>query len=85
MDGRSGVILVVGDAGFQQKCLERVERFRKAGKTIVLVSHSTGTVQQMCSRVILVHKGEVLDNGPAGHVIARYQDLLSHQAGSTPS
>ncbi len=78
-------ILAVGDAGFQHKCLERVERFRKAGKTIVLVSHDLATVRALCNRVLLVHNGELIDDGNADRVIARYEELLRKQEGSLVS
>ncbi len=72
-------ILAVGDAGFQRKCLERVERFRQARKTIVLVSHDMGTVRSLCHRLLLVHNGELIDDGPVERVAVRYETLLNSE------
>ncbi len=46
-------ILAVGDEPFQHKCLERMNNFRRQGKTTVFVSHDIGLVQSLCDRVIL--------------------------------
>src|SRR5207248_999485 len=50
-------ILAVGDLGFQQKCFTRIDNFRRAGKTILFVSHSIQDVVQHCDRAILLEKG----------------------------
>jgi ABC-type polysaccharide/polyol phosphate transport system ATPase subunit len=72
-------ILSVGDAGFQAKCFERIEDFRRRGKTILLVSHSMDNVRKLCDRAMLVHGGRVLEDGPPDQVIARYEELLGHR------
>jgi ABC-type polysaccharide/polyol phosphate transport system ATPase subunit len=72
-------ILGVGDAGFQGKCFERIEDFRKRGKTILLVSHSMDNVRKLCDRAMLVHGGQVLEDGPPDRVIARYDELLGNR------
>ena len=73
-------ILGVGDAGFQQKCLARIEDFRRHGKTIVYVSHSAATVSQLCTRALLLHEGVLLADGPPDQVLARYEDVLHQPA-----
>src|SRR5947209_11343811 len=60
-------ILGVGDAGFQQKCFDRIQRFRDAGKTIILVSHAMDNMRKFCSRLLLIHNGAILEDGPADH------------------
>jgi ABC-type polysaccharide/polyol phosphate transport system ATPase subunit len=50
-------VLAVGDAAFQQKCLDQIQRFKHAGKTIVLVSHSLPTVREICQRAAWLDKG----------------------------
>jgi ABC-type polysaccharide/polyol phosphate transport system ATPase subunit len=72
-------ILSVGDAGFQGKCFERIEDFRRRGKTILLVSHSMDNVRKLCDRAMLVHGGRVLEDGPPDRVIARYEELLGNR------
>jgi len=65
-------ILSVGDAAFQRKSTEKIEQFRREGRTIVVVSHSLGLVQQLCADVVWLEKGRVRQIGPASEVIAAY-------------
>jgi len=66
-------ILAVGDAPFQQKCFERIQKFRKAGKTILFVSHSMDEISEHCDRAILIERGSILADGPPGDVIEVYK------------
>jgi ABC-type polysaccharide/polyol phosphate transport system ATPase subunit len=50
-------VLAVGDAAFQQKCLDVFYRLREEGKTIVLVTHDMGTVEMFCHRAMLIKDG----------------------------
>jgi len=72
-------ILGVGDAGFQAKCFERIEDFRRRGKTILLVSHSMDNVRKLCDRAMLVHAGRLVEDGAPERVIARYEELLGNR------
>ena len=72
-------ILSVGDAGFQAKCFDRIEGFRAAGKTILFVSHSMDNVRKFCDRVMLIHGGRLVEDGPPDRVIARYGELLGNR------
>ncbi len=63
----------VGDDAFQAKCIERMLAFRRAGKTMVCVSHSMGTLRQMCDRALWLDHGQVILQGPVAEVIAAYQ------------
>jgi ABC-2 type transport system ATP-binding protein len=65
-------ILSVGDQDFQRKSSEKIEEFRREGRTIVVVSHSLGLVQQLCKEVIWLDKGQMRQSGPAAEVIAAY-------------
>ena len=65
-------ILSVGDQDFQRKSSEKIEEFRREGRTIVVVSHSLGLVQQLCKEVIWLDKGQIRQYGPAAEVIAAY-------------
>lgn len=68
--------LAVGDVRFQSKCFRRFEALVRAGKTIVLVTHSTEQVVRHCSRAILIDRGRLIDDGPPRDVANRYLDLL---------
>ena len=52
-------VLAVGDASFAQKCMDVFHEKRRAGKTIVLVTHDMATVQALCHRAMLIHDGEL--------------------------
>ncbi|ABG85930.1 ABC transporter ATP-binding protein [Clostridium perfringens] len=68
-------ILSVGDVGFQVKCMEKFNEFKKKGKTILYVSHGLGTVKKFCDRAIWLQKGEVIDDGNSVIVVERYYNL----------
>lgn len=52
-------VLAVGDAAFQQKCMDVFHRLKAEGKTIVLVTHSMGLVEQFCDRAMMLSAGEI--------------------------
>jgi energy-coupling factor transporter ATP-binding protein EcfA2 len=68
-------VLAVGDASFQLRCLEKIEEFRKAGKTVVFVSHGLDQVVKLCSTVIWLEKGDVKMIGPAIDVVNEYSGM----------
>ncbi|MBI4234823.1 ABC transporter ATP-binding protein [Candidatus Peregrinibacteria bacterium] len=65
-------VLAVGDASFQQKCFETFRQFKKAGKTIVFVSHDLGAMRQFCNRVMYLKDGNIEAIGDPNEVIDRY-------------
>jgi lipopolysaccharide transport system ATP-binding protein len=68
--------LSVGDELFQRKCFSRIEAIRASGATILFVSHSGGTVVELCDRAILLDSGECLCIGAPKQIVGRYQKLL---------
>lgn len=68
--------LSVGDEAFQRKCFARIEKIRANGATILFVSHSAGTVIEICDRAILMDGGELLAQGTPKFVVSRYHKLL---------
>ncbi|MET0230857.1 MAG: ABC transporter ATP-binding protein [Rhodanobacteraceae bacterium] len=77
--------LAVGDEAFQRKCYARIQRIRENGATVVFVSHSAGTVAELCDRVALLDAGELLALGPPKPVVSRYHKLLYAPAADAPS
>ena len=73
-------ILGVGDIKFGEKCRERILGFRRAGKTILCVSHSNGMLKSLCERAIWLDHGQVMEDGPIGSVIATYESVMKDQA-----
>jgi len=65
--------LAVGDAEFQQKCLETFEEMRAAGKTVVLVSHDLGAIDSLCDRALLLRHGTIEAIGEPAEVIDAYE------------
>jgi len=65
-------VLAVGDASFAQKCVEVFYERRRAGKTIVLVTHDMATVQAFCHRAMVLHDGEISYIGEPEEAALRY-------------
>jgi len=71
-------VLAVGDAEFQKKCLGKMEDVtKKEGRTVLFVSHNMGAVQNLCSRGILLDKGQLIFDGKVEYAIENY---LSNQS-----
>jgi ABC-type polysaccharide/polyol phosphate transport system ATPase subunit len=66
-------VLAVGDAAFQRKCLEQIDRMRHRGVTILFVSHDLETVRRLCPRAIWMDQGQVAADGASEAVVQRYQ------------
>ena len=71
--------LSVGDVFFQAKCFHKFEEFKSQGKTILIVSHDLSSIAKYCDRVILLHKGDLLDEGSPKQMVDMYKQLLVHQ------
>jgi ABC-type polysaccharide/polyol phosphate transport system ATPase subunit len=65
--------LSVGDVYFQRKSLDRMEYFRKAGKTVLFVSHDPALVQRFCTQALWLEQGRVAMTGKAKDVVTAYQ------------
>jgi hypothetical protein len=65
-------VLAVGDVAFQTRCFDRIDRLRRAGKTIVLVSHDLAAIERICDRAILLNRGELVMTGSPRDVIEEY-------------
>ncbi|MCU1657195.1 MAG: transporter related [Pseudonocardiales bacterium] len=67
-------VLAVGDAAFQDKCMEKFAEFRRAGKTVVIVSHAMGSMRALCTEAVWLNKGTVADVGAANDIVDSYVD-----------
>jgi len=56
-------VLAVGDADFQKKSSRVIKEKIKSNKTVVLVSHSTGTIRQLCNRAVWIEEGVTREEG----------------------
>jgi lipopolysaccharide transport system ATP-binding protein len=64
--------LAVGDAAFQRRSAARMDGFRRAGMTSVLVSHDVRHLAEICDRIVWIDAGRVVDAGPGAEVVERY-------------
>jgi len=65
-------VLAVGDAEFRHKCMQRIEALRGEGRTVLLVSHDLATVQELCSRCLLIDRGAIREDGSPHDVVQSY-------------
>lgn len=65
-------VLAVGDAEFQNKCIKRMDRVTKEGRTVIFVSHNMAAITQLCNRVIWLNQGQVVKAGPAEAIVSEY-------------
>lgn len=68
--------LSVGDEKFQRKCFDHIEKLRSDGCSVLVVTHSTATVEKFCQRGVLLHNGEVHGIGCAKEIVDQYHALL---------
>ena len=76
-------VLSVGDESFQRRCMEKIEQFRKEGRTIIFVSHGLAQVEQLCERAAWIEYGELKMVGNAVEVVQSYTGS-SHDARIEP-
>ncbi len=69
-------VLAVGDEAFQRKCLDKIESFQRAGKTILFVTHSLDLVENLCTRGIVLDHGGVVYDGEPGYAAGTLRGLL---------
>ncbi|MDI2099397.1 ABC transporter ATP-binding protein [Ruicaihuangia caeni] len=65
-------VLAVGDAEFQEKCLQKFRDFRDEGRTVILVSHSMEAVRDMCDHAAWLNKGHLMTVGDVDSTIEAY-------------
>jgi ABC-type polysaccharide/polyol phosphate transport system ATPase subunit len=73
-------VLAVGDAQFQQRCLNRMREVLASGTTLVYVSHDLPTVESVCTHGLWLRHGETVTTGPIDTVLADYREWIEAQA-----
>ena len=71
--------LSVGDAHFQQKCMNAIRGFKERGGSIIFVSHDLNAVKMLCDKAILLTNGKTMDEGKPEKVVNTYNFLLAQQ------
>lgn len=69
--------LAVGDASFQQKCIDRFRRYRDEGSLILVVSHDMSLIADISDSVILLDRGRLVASGSPASVISEYMHRLA--------
>jgi len=68
-------VLAVGDTEFQKKCLGKMSKVAKDGRTVLFVSHNLHAVSSLCTRAFVLHAGKVMFDGTAAKGVARYLEM----------
>lgn len=69
-------VLAVGDEAFQRKCIDRVRRFQRDGRTIVLVTHAADLVRRICDRAVVLDHGQLVAVDEPGPAIRTFRETL---------
>ncbi|MCZ6654632.1 MAG: ABC transporter ATP-binding protein [Planctomycetota bacterium] len=72
-------VLAVGDAQFQQRCLERMHYFANSGRSIIFISHNLQAVSELCPQTLLLINGRRECLGPTAEVIQTYMTTMKEQ------
>jgi ABC-type polysaccharide/polyol phosphate transport system ATPase subunit len=73
-------VLAVGDATFQQRCLDRIRQVLSEGTTLLFVSHDLAAVEATCANGIWIHNGAIQTMGPIRDVLADYRGAVEGDA-----
>ncbi len=74
-------VLAVGDAAFQRKCLGKLSENAGEGRTVLFVSHNMAAINRLCSRAILLDKGQLIADGPSAEITAKYLSGAAEESG----
>ncbi|CAN5702382.1 hypothetical protein BH24ACT4_BH24ACT4_08230 [soil metagenome] len=77
-------VLSVGDEAFQRKCIDRIRRMQRDGRTILVVSHATDTVRQICDRAVVLDHGRKIADGAPGEAIRAFREALAARGVEVP-
>lgn len=77
-------VLAVGDAAFQQKCLKKIREIVRGERTVIFISHSVASVEEICSRALLLDGGRLLFEGPVDQCLVAYKQLWNLNAAAQP-
>ena len=76
--------LATGDAAFKARSKARIEEIRDNAGTVFLVSHSISTIETMCTRVLWMHQGKLVMDGPTMEVAEAYKEFVhAHRLAGT--
>ncbi len=70
-------VLAVGDLVFRNKCMERMHALRELGKTVVFASHNMSAITGLCTRTIMLERGEIRYDSLPGMAVQHYKDFVA--------
>jgi len=74
-------VLSVGDAKFKEKSSNKMkELISDEHRTVIIVSHSLGTIKELCNEVLWLNDGEVIMQGVADEVIPKYEEFMNSES-----
>jgi lipopolysaccharide transport system ATP-binding protein len=76
-------VIAVGDEEFQKRCMAHIDRLRSEGVTIVLVTHNSQLVRQMCDSAAWLDHGRILEMGDPNRVVPAYLDHVESRGDNT--
>lgn len=69
--------LAVGDAQFRKKCMDKMNEFKRKGKTIIFVSHDKNAVESFCTKAAWIHQGKLIMYGDSKNVASYYNEFMT--------
>ena len=70
-------VLSVGDEAFQRKCIERVKKFQREGRTILFVTHAPDLVRRICDRALVLDHGDMVMDAAPGEAVRAFRETMS--------
>jgi hypothetical protein len=71
-------VLAVGVAAFQAQCLDRLDELRRAGTTMLFISHDLLSIEKLCDRVALIERGRLVASGTPHEIVTTYQHMTAN-------
>ena len=70
-------VLSVGDMNFKEKSYAKIkEIIEKKDKTVIIVSHSLSTIEEICNKVLWINKGKLMEYGKTSEVVDKYKEFM---------
>ena len=69
--------LSTGDASFKEKSAQRIDELAKQAKTLIVVSHALGSIQELCTEVIWLDHGKLIMSGKSDEIVNAYTKFLN--------
>ncbi|HEX3703969.1 MAG TPA: ABC transporter ATP-binding protein [Vicinamibacterales bacterium] len=76
-------VLAVGDEAFQERCFDRIHTLRRAGTTIVFISHDLMAVERLCQRALLLQSGSIVGDAAPREIVRTHRQWAAEM--NTPA